>query len=130
MIKKKILIVDDAPVICALLKKRLEANGYDVVIALQGKEALDKVKLEKPDLILLDIAMPDIDGFELGARLKADKESSNTPIIIVSACADYDSVVKAMTELKVAGYIVKPFTPQDLLDQIKKALSGQDQPNI
>jgi DNA-binding response OmpR family regulator len=122
MPKAKILVVDDNPFICRLLESRLRASEYDVIGALDGGEALEKAQKEKPDLILLDINMPGIDGFEIGAKLRANNQTSSIPIIMVTALGEHQNIVKAMTELDAASYVVKPFKPEKLLEEVRKVL--------
>ena len=122
MPKAKILVVDDEPFICRLIQSRLKANDYEVVIGSSGLEALDKAKKEKPDLIMLDIIMPQMDGLEALSGLKSNDETKSIPVIMLSAKGTQDSIIKATTELGAAAYIIKPFDPGILLDTVKKAL--------
>ena len=84
---KKILIIEDEVELVEMLKVRLEANGYDIISAYDGQTGLDRAKKEKPDLILLDLMLPKIDGYQICGTLKKDKEYSRIPIIIFSARA-------------------------------------------
>jgi CheY-like chemotaxis protein len=119
---KKILIVDDNYEISELTGSRLEANGYEVVIANDGESACLKAKQYKPDLILLDVVMPVIDGFEIGRRLKADPQTRAIPIVMLTAKGDRESIEKALNELKAVDYVLKPFNPLDLLKTVKTVL--------
>lgn len=121
--KAKILAVDDNPFICKLLASRLTASGYEVITALSGQQALDKAQNENPDLILLDISMPEMDGFEVGRRLKDNLGTRDIPIIMVTARGEHSTVVKAVSELGPVGYVVKPFDPAILLQEVEKALT-------
>ncbi len=121
MDKKKILIVDDEEDLVATVSFRLEANGYKVVTAFNGIDALAKVKAEKPDLILLDVMMPELDGFETAARLKSDSKTLAIPIIMLTAKSERESTEKAL-DAGAVDYITKPFNPVVLLNKIKSAL--------
>ena len=104
----KILIVDDEPFNVDYLEQELEESDYDTISAVNGQDALDKVHAESPDLVLLDIMMPIMDGFEVLSRLKADPATREIPIIIISANNDLKSVVKGI-QLGAEDYLPKPF---------------------
>jgi len=123
MPEAKILVVEDNSFMLQLLESRLKANNYEVITAANGLEGLDKARKENPDLILLDISMPDLDGFETAAKLKDSSETRSIPIIFVTAKGEEEDIFKAITELGSEFYIIKPFKPEVLLDGIKKALS-------
>lgn len=123
MTTRTILVVDDTIANLDLLVNLL--NDYDVIDATNGKDALDIVHNEKVDLILLDIMMPEMDGFEVCRCLKADKESKDIPIIFITAKTDEDSIEKAY-ELGGSDYVTKPFLPRELLARVKKELYIQD----
>ncbi|MBI5555343.1 MAG: response regulator [Elusimicrobia bacterium] len=116
---KKILVVDDEPHVRILLKSRLEANGYAVVTAYGGTQALEKVKEEKPDLILLDIVMPDLNGYEVAQRLKSDPETAALPIIIFTA-SNIRELEDKCRDLGVDYVIMKPFSPEVMLGMVKE----------
>ena len=118
----KILVVDDNPDIVEMITVRLEANNYQVITALSGQEALDKIKQEVPDLILLDIAMPEMDGFEVGRRLKMDPDTKKIPVIMVTARSEHKDVLRSITEAGALDYVAKPFRPDILLKRIKDVL--------
>jgi CheY-like chemotaxis protein len=117
----KILVVDDEPSIVKLVTTTLEARGYTVYPAYDGMECLTEAKVRKPDLILLDIMMPHMDGREARKRLLADPATANIPVIHLSAVGDFEQQLKA-TQLGVTGYITKPFTPSDLAQQVADML--------
>ncbi len=117
----RILVVDDEPSIVRLVKATLDARGYDVVEAFDGQEAMVQVKLHKPDLILLDIMMPRMDGNEVRKRLLADPATKDIPVIHLSAVGDFEQQRKALAE-GVTAYIVKPFTPADLAQHVADML--------
>lgn len=121
---RKILVVDDEPDIVHTSKSRLEDIGYQVVTAANGLEALDKVRSEKPNLIILDIRMPLLDGFEMFNRLREDKEHKDIPVIMVTASKDSESMKKGM-DLGAVTYLTKPFNMDVLLGLVNTLLSGQ-----
>jgi len=117
----KILIVDDELDFNELLQERLGAEGYKIVAAKDGEEALEKVENENPDLIVLDIMMPKVDGFEVCRALKKDARYSKIPIIFLSAMSQGDDF-KAGKESGADDYIVKPFEPIILIAKIEALL--------
>lgn len=119
--KKKILLADDEEDIKTVIKLYLESKGYDVVTSYDGLDTLDKVKAEKPDLILLDIMMPVINGFEVCKQLKADENTSHIPIVMLSAASHSDSVEQAI-DAGAVDYIMKPFEPPRIEAILKKIL--------
>ncbi len=114
-------MVDDEPSIVKLVKTTLEARGYDIAVAYDGQEALVQAKLHKPDLILLDIMMPRMDGNEVRKRLLADPETKDIPVIHLSAVGDFDKQRQALDE-GATDYIIKPFTPSDLAERVADML--------
>ena len=118
---KKILVVDDEPYLAEMMANRLEANRYTVVTALSGRDALDQVAKVKPDLILLDILMPDMDGYQILRRLKEDPKTQSLPVIMLTVKKWSEDIKKAM-ETGAADYIVKPFNPAEVLKKIEGVL--------
>lgn len=116
---KKILIVEDDKNILTGLVDNLEMEGYKVVVAKDGREALKQAKERKPDLIVLDVMLPKLNGFEVCRALKA--EGSNTPIIILSARGQESDKVLGL-ELGADDYVTKPFSPRELLVRVKAVL--------
>lgn len=117
----KILIVDDEKDLIDTLSFRLEAAGYEVVSAKNGQEALSQVKAQRPDLILLDVMMPILDGCQVCRMLKFDEKFRNTPIIMLTARSqDKDKLTGH--EVGADDYVTKPFDSADLLAKIKKLL--------
>lgn len=116
---KKILIADDEEDIKIVVQLYLESKGYEIVTAFDGLDAVDKAKSEMPDLILLDIMMPIIDGFEVCRRLKADPATAHIPVVMLSAASQTESKKRGLSA-GAADYIVKPFEPEHL----HKILSG------
>ena len=120
---KKILAVDDEPSICRLVETALTGRGYDVVVAHNGEEALDKVALEHPDLIVLDIMMPKMDGREVRRRLAKDPKTASIPVIFLSAVGDLDSQLDTLEETDAESeYLTKPFNPRELGEYVDALL--------
>lgn len=116
---EKILIVDDTPENLEILSGLLE--GYDLTSAVNGETALQMVEKSKPDIILLDIMMPKINGFEVAKKLKKDKKTLHIPIIFITSKTDAESIVKGFS-LGAADYITKPFEPAEVLARVKTHL--------
>ena len=121
----KILVVDDVQSNVLLLKALLGREGFGIVYAMNGTEALEKVKSEHPDLILLDVMMPDMDGFEVAGHLKVEPEQAEIPIIFLTALNDSASVVKGL-QLGANDFISKPFRREELLIRVEHQLSLVD----
>jgi len=119
--KKRILVVDDEADLVDMLKMRLEVNNYDVITAYDGQEALDKARKEKPDLIILDLMLPKIDGYKVCRMLKFDEKYKKIPIILFTARAQ-DSDQKMGKEVGADAYVTKPFEPKVLLGKIEELL--------
>jgi DNA-binding response OmpR family regulator len=119
----RILVVDDDPVILRLIEVNLDLEGFDVVTASRGEDAIVKAAKTKPDLILLDLMMPEMSGWELADRLQKQKESSGIPIVFLSARTQDDDRRRG-EELGVAGYVTKPFDPADLVATIRKLMQS------
>jgi len=119
----KVLIVDDMLFQIELMKAVLEENGYDVSVALGGEEAIERVKTDKPDIVLLDLLMPKMNGFEVLRSLQHDAnyEVANTPVIVISACGDDDNVVRAL-DFGAQDYVTKPIIPPLLLARLRSVL--------
>jgi len=116
---KTILLIDDDPDIVAVTANLLKKARYDVATAATGQEGLDAAAKVKPDLILLDLGLPDIDGSEVCRRLRADQGSKAIPIIIFTARYSAE-VADQKHALPVEDYIIKPYEPRDMLAKIKK----------
>lgn len=121
MAKKKILLVEDEKDMIYAVSLELEANGYEVVTAYDGQEGLQKARKENPDLIILDLMLPKMDGFKVCGLLKRDVRYGQTPIIMFTAKAQEEDV-KLGGEMGADAYIIKPFDPQVLLAKIKELL--------
>ena len=118
----KILVVDDEPHIVKLIKSRLEANHYEVITAGDGEECIKKVISEKPDLLILDVMMPVMDGYSTLITLKEMKamgeDIPSVPVIVLTARVD-EKIKALMTEEKVKAYLIKPFDSKVLLEIIQ-----------
>jgi serine phosphatase RsbU (regulator of sigma subunit) len=121
MTKPKILIVDDEPFNIDYIEQELEDSEYEIISAINGQAALYKVHSETPDLVLLDIMMPVMDGFEVLSRLKAIPETREIPVIVISASNDLKSVVRGI-KLGAEDYLPKPFEPTLLTARITSSL--------
>ena len=120
---KKILIVDDEEEIRELIKKRLEQNKYTALTASNGAEALIISKTAKPDLILLDIAMPGMDGYETCEKLKQSKDTNDIPVLFLTAKdLEPGSIIERYKNLAAYGYIAKPSTFGELFEKIKEII--------
>jgi len=118
----RVLAVDDDHVIRGLLEVNLEMEGHEVVSAVDGSDALAKVAECHPDLILLDVMMPNLNGWEVAERLKRDEATRHIPIVFLSARA-MDADVRRGAELGVESYVTKPFDPIDLMELVNRLLS-------
>jgi DNA-binding response OmpR family regulator len=115
----KVLAVDDDPVIQRLLQVNLEMEGYEVELAGDGEEALAKVREFGPAIVLLDIMMPKLDGWQVCAAMKEDPALASIPVVFLSARAQ-DADVQRGNDLGAAAYITKPFDPIDLLELVEE----------
>ncbi|MCX5712257.1 MAG: response regulator [Candidatus Omnitrophica bacterium] len=116
---KKILIIDDEKDAVSGVAMRLEATGYQVIGAYNGPDGLKLAMEQKPRLILLDLMMPGMDGFEVLRKLKANDQTRNIPVIIFSCKGESDAIFKTQ-DLGSVDYIIKPFESQELLDLVKR----------
>lgn len=121
---KKILIVEDDEKNLYLARFILEEEGYEVIEARDGLEALDKVSKETPDLILMDMQLPKLDGYEATRRIKADERLAKIPVIALTAYAMKGDREKTL-EAGCSGYIEKPIDPETIIAQIKQVI-GQE----
>lgn len=121
MDKKKILLIEDEPYQVMMVKFRLEANNFDFISACNGEEGLKKAYEEKPDLILLDLFMPIIDGYEVCRRLRQNPQTKNIPVIFFTASAGPD-IKEKYPEYGADDYICKPFESEELVAKIKALL--------
>ena len=121
--KKNVLVVDDDPLVVKILKQPLERAGYDVNVARQGLEALQKVKEKRPDLIILDILMPLMDGFKVARFLKFDKRFKDIPIIVLTSRAT-EGERKMGEKVGANEYLYKPFRLPHVMDVVNRYLNG------
>ena len=120
---KLILIVEDEPKNITLLRDLLQVSGYSTIEATDGKQGVELAKAKKPDLILMDIQMPEMDGLEATRILKVDATTSNTPVLALTSYAmkgDEERILEAGCD----GYLAKPFNIQELLKTVAEYLSG------
>ncbi len=121
--KKTLLIVDDDIFLVDIMAFTLKQSGFEIIKAHNGKEALDIVAKQKVDLVLTDIMMPIMDGFELAKKLKENESTQNLPIIFLTAKSNIEDKNKSET-LGVNDYVVKPFNLKDLVSRINQALNN------
>jgi CheY-like chemotaxis protein len=120
----KILVVDDEPDVVMLIATTLRGEGFDVIPAYDGLEALDKAALEKPDLIILDIMMPMMSGYEVCQQLKSDPASQHIPVVCLSSAHTPDARAQSL-HVGAVTLLTKPFLPNELVAQIKRHLPTQ-----
>ncbi len=119
--KPLVLVVDDEADLVELIHMNLECNGYEVVAAGDGERALEMVKRHKPDLVLLDLMLPGLDGLEVARRVRADQVIANTPIVMLSARGEETDVVVGLS-LGADDYVCKPFSPKVLIARIQAVM--------
>ena len=120
--KKTILIVEDDKFLRELINRKLSGEGFDALEAVDGEEGIKKIKEGKPDLVLLDLILPGIDGFEFLAKAREDPETSSIPIIILSNLGQREEVDKGL-KLGAVDYLIKAhFTPGEIIEKIKNVL--------
>ena len=122
MMAGKILIVDDDREMVELIELFLRNAGFVTISAFSGEEALEKAFHKKPDLVLLDIMMPRIDGWEVLRRIKNDPEARNIPVAFITARTQNIDKMIGLSVMKAAGYITKPFSKQELLSEVRRIL--------
>ena len=120
--RKNVMCVEDEPEMIELIKIILERKGYNVIGAIGGQAGLDALQKETPDLILLDLMMPDVDGWEVFRQMRANPRLQKTPVIVVTAKAQSIDKVLGLHIAKVNDYITKPFGPQELLAAVERVL--------
>jgi CheY-like chemotaxis protein len=123
MTRKKILLVDDSSVTLMMEKMILGREPYDLLIAKNGLEAIELSKRERPDLVLLDVVMPGMDGFETCAKLRSMDETRKTPVIMVTTRGEPHNVEQAY-ELGCTDYVTKPVNSLELLTKVRNCLAG------
>ncbi len=119
---KKILIVEDDKFLRELIAQKLQKEGYEPLEAMDGEEGLRKIKEEKPDLILLDLILPGVDGFEVLSQIKEDPILAEIPVIILSNLGQKEDIEKGL-KLGAVDYLIKAhFTPGEIIEKIRNAL--------
>jgi len=118
---RTILVVDDSPDLVEILRITLESKGFNVRCAYSGKDLFASLEEQKPDLILLDIMMPQMDGLELLTRLKENSDTASIPVILLTAKVQHEDLLRGY-EMGADYYITKPFTPTQVLDAINLVL--------
>lgn len=122
--KKKVIVIDDAPDIVTFLSVLLEDNGYTVISANNGQEGLEKIQQERPQLVLLDITMPEKSGVRCYRELRENPDLESIPVVIVTGVAkDFKNFISSRRQIPPPdGFISKPIDPQELLDTVSKFL--------
>ncbi|MGB2600261.1 MAG: response regulator [Candidatus Omnitrophota bacterium] len=118
---KRILVVDDEPLVVKLLATRLEASNYEVISAYDGREGLEKARDEKPDLVIVDLRLPGINGYEICSQLKNDDAFAGIPVIVITGSTDKKDRELA-EDASADAYIIKPFDREVLLSKIEELL--------
>jgi DNA-binding response OmpR family regulator len=120
--KLTVLVIDDDPVILELLRVNFEIEGFDVICATDGEEGLKKAQAEHPDVVISDIMMPRRDGLQLLTDLKADPDTEDLPVILLSAKAQKNEVQQGL-DMGADDYITKPFDPLELIDRLNAVMT-------
>lgn len=121
--KKSVVCIEDEPEMVDLIKLILGRKGFELIGAMGGREGLEAIRRVRPDLVLLDLMMPDMDGWEVYQQIKADDELKHIPVIVVTAKAQSIDKVLGLHIAKVDYYVTKPFGPQELLQSVEKVLN-------
>lgn len=124
---RRVVCIEDEPEMIDLVKLILSRKGFQVTGAMGGREGLEVIARDNPALVLLDLMMPDMDGWEVYQKMKADDAMKAIPVIVVTAKAQSIDKVLGLHIAKVDDYITKPFGPQELLESVEKVLSRQEQ---
>jgi DNA-binding response OmpR family regulator len=127
---KRLAYIEDESEMIDLVRIILGRRGYIVLGANGGREGLELVRKELPDLVLLDLMMPDMDGWDVYHQIKSDELTRDIPVIVITAKAQNIDKVLGLRVAKVEDYIAKPFSPQELLDRIDIVLSKQSKSNL
>ncbi len=119
---KKILVVEDDKFLRELIAQKIMKEGYDVIEAVDGEKGAESIKKEKPDLVLLDLILPGVDGFEVLAKMKSDPATNQIPVIILSNLGQKDDIEKGL-EMGANDYLIKAhFTPAEIMEKIRSVL--------
>jgi two-component system alkaline phosphatase synthesis response regulator PhoP len=122
---KKIMVIDDEPYIARVIKFKLEQEGYTVYSANDGISGLEKIRQEKPDLVLLDVMMPGLSGYEVCQKIKADTALSQIPVVILTAKGQERDREQGLS-VGASDYITKPFSPNRLLELVKTMIGESE----
>ncbi len=124
--KKRILVVDDEPDFCSIVQGNLEKEGFAVEVAYDGKQGLEKVKANLPDAIVLDVMMPEMDGYEVCKQLKGDEKFSDIPILMLTAVASHVSSTRYShydgMSMEADDYLPKPASAEEITESLKGLL--------
>lgn len=121
--RNKVLLVDDEEVFSQLTQQQLARRGFDVTVVSTGEEALEKALSQPPDVILLDVLLPGIDGGEVLRRLKADPRTKGTPVLICSITVKERAAIQKFITMGADGFVAKPCRPDDLADKLRTTLA-------
>jgi DNA-binding response OmpR family regulator len=124
---RRILCIEDEPEMIDLIRLILSRKGFEVLGASGGEDGIYKVRHEKPDLVLLDLMMPFVDGWEVYQQMKADETTKGIPVIVVTAKAQSIDKVLGLHIAKVDDYIAKPFSPKDLINSVERVLAKKEE---
>ena len=122
-VSRKIVYIEDEQEMIDLVRLILVRKGYEVIGASGGREGLDQIRKQLPDAVLLDLMMPDMDGWDVYQQMKADEATRHIPVIVVTAKAQSIDKVLGLHIAKVEDYISKPFSPQELVNSLERALA-------
>lgn len=120
--RAKVLVVDDEPDVLLLCRVNLEFEGYDVIEATDGEQAMEQVRSESPDVVLLDVMMPKMDGWQVLSAIKADEELKHIPVVMLTAKVQDQDQIRGWSQ-GAADYITKPFSPLALSQVLQDVLS-------
>lgn len=126
---RRILCIEDEPEMIDLIRLILGRKGFEVSGASGGEDGINKVRSEKPDLVLLDLMMPFVDGWEVYQQMKADEDTKDIPVIVVTAKAQSIDKVLGLHIAKVDDYIAKPFSPKDLISSVERVFAKRAENN-
>ena len=127
MSRRKVLIVDDEVNVLAIVSARLQQSGYDVVVASDGLAGFAKAQEERPGLILVDVSMPQMGGFQMVQLLRLDEDLKGTPVIVITASRQKDEAAWR-EQVGVTQFILKPFESRELLGKVEEALGANGHP--
>ena len=127
--KRRVVYIEDEQEMIDLVRLILNRRGFEIIGANGGRDGLDMVRQIIPDLVLLDLMMPDMDGWDVYQQMKADDLTQNIPVIVVTAKAQSIDKVLGLHIAKVDDYISKPFSPQELVDSLEKVLARRQEIN-